>query len=605
MTNKTPVIIDTDPGVDDIISILLALASPELKILAFIVTFGNTERDACYNNILKTYQAVNRHLEAHPHDRSRFPNFHQECKAILARGADGPLEGSVYSAMYFHGRDGLSDISTRHPELDLESDDVKDHPQLQLTNKPGAEVVIDLIQSYPPRTITYIALGPLTTLAHVAIQNTRLLQDRIGRVVCMGGALDVPGNVTPVAEFNFYADPFAVRHLLLPSEDGETCLPLDRFLLLSLDITTDHELSFPLYQKLVDPSFSSSLQPSMPSDKAPLHHFTSSFLEQTREVMIQFGKDGMELHDIVAVWCAIENPPNTSLNDGWVVAKRKFDIERMGELTRGMLVIDRRFDTTAYAPGANRSEVQAELDKRGIPHGIWESTALPAPVEVDHPEDAIIIGSGVPCVTGTPGCMVLLKILLKRNTMTRGRKKDPTIPPTRALIQQRDYRARRAHYVASLEEKCRKVEEENIQLREELAAVRVSRSTPPNHEVVEASIQLMHHLSSAVASLARFQQVAFPEHASNASASAIPRPPNTSTWSQSTEAENETHDPYQASAFSDTEDTPQIYSRAGSSECCGGFLDCRDLVETNCHEHEPLTRTSGLRSTSSAGKDSV
>ncbi|KAF8722186.1 hypothetical protein AX14_009981 [Amanita brunnescens Koide BX004] len=328
MTPKIPVIIDTDPGVDDTVAILLALASPELDILAHIVTFGNTERDACYNNILKTYQAVDRHVGAHPQDENRFPNFHQVNKTVLARGADTPLEGGTHSAMYFHGRDGLTDISTRHRELDLESNDVEDHPQLQLTDRPGVDIAIDLIRSYPALTITYIALGPLTTLAQIVRQDPELLHDRIGRVVCMGGAMDVPGNVTPVAEFNFYADPFAVRELLLPSEDGETRLPLDRFLLLSLDITTEHELSFPLYRQFVDPAFSSSSQPSIQGSKAPLQHFTSSILERTREIMLQFGKDGMELHDVVAVWCAIENPPNAPLTNGWIVGRRKFDVER-------------------------------------------------------------------------------------------------------------------------------------------------------------------------------------------------------------------------------------------------------------------------------------
>ena len=72
--------------------------------------------------------------------------------------------------------------------------------------------------------------------------------------------------------------------------------------------------------------------------------------------------------------------------------------------------------------------------------------------------------------------------------MTRGRKKDPTIPPTRALIQQRDYRARRAHYVTSLEERCQRVEEDNARLREEIAAIKASNgivpSIPQNPETV-------------------------------------------------------------------------------------------------------------------------
>jgi len=62
--------------------------------------------------------------------------------------------------------------------------------------------------------------------------------------------------------------------------------------------------------------------------------------------------------------------------------------------------------------------------------------------------------------------------------MTRGRKKDLTIPPTRALVQQRDYRARKAHYVADLEERVQRVEAENVQLRKDLEAARAGLSTP-------------------------------------------------------------------------------------------------------------------------------
>ena len=67
--------------------------------------------------------------------------------------------------------------------------------------------------------------------------------------------------------------------------------------------------------------------------KGPLTHFTSAFLERTREIMLQFGKDAMELHDIVAVWCAIANPPQPEgqmpeLSPGWAATGRAFDIER-------------------------------------------------------------------------------------------------------------------------------------------------------------------------------------------------------------------------------------------------------------------------------------
>lgn len=75
-----------------------------------------------------------------------------------------------------------------------------------MTDKPGVEVAIDLILTYPARSITYIALGPLTNVAQILRSNPIALRDRIGRIVCMGGALDVPGNTSPVAECeSFYA----------------------------------------------------------------------------------------------------------------------------------------------------------------------------------------------------------------------------------------------------------------------------------------------------------------------------------------------------------------------------------------------------------------
>ncbi|KAG5730996.1 hypothetical protein E4T56_gene12947, partial [Termitomyces sp. T112] len=142
-------------------------------------------------------------------------------------------------------------------------------------------------------------------------------------------------------------------------------------------------------------------------------HFTSSFLERTREIMVSFGKDAMELHDIVAVWCAIENPPGCSLSRGWKTRSRIFDIERTGELTRGMLVVDRREDESAYSPGANRAKIQAELEKNNVPHGIWESSALPAQVETEEAMKARP-PPGVICVTETPGADVLLSFLFRR-----------------------------------------------------------------------------------------------------------------------------------------------------------------------------------------------
>ena len=139
---------------------------------------------------------------------------------------------------------------------------------------------------------------------------------------------------------NFFADPFAVQELLVPSSPpSTTSFPLDRFLLLPLDITTPHELTFHQYISHIDSHLLSTTHPSNPSTKSPLCHFTSSFLERTREIMLQFGKDAVELHDIVAVWCAIENPPVSDeqqfghgskpiLTTPWSAEHRIFQVER-------------------------------------------------------------------------------------------------------------------------------------------------------------------------------------------------------------------------------------------------------------------------------------
>lgn len=136
---------------------------------------------------------------------------------------------------------------------------------------------------------------------------------------------------------NFFADPWAVKELLIKDDLAHwNGLPLERFILLPLDITTPHELPFPHYKKHVDPSFESPASPSVSSSKSPVTHFTSSFLERTREIMLGFGNDAMELHDITAVWCAIENPPVAEeiengaplLKAGWKATRRIFDVER-------------------------------------------------------------------------------------------------------------------------------------------------------------------------------------------------------------------------------------------------------------------------------------
>ncbi|KAG2078776.1 nucleoside hydrolase [Suillus decipiens] len=417
---RTPIIIDTDPGVDDTLAILLAIASPELEILAYIISFGNTDVHAAYNNIYKLYQAVGRHIALHPEHAARFPNFSPTIPPLLAVGPEGPLEGGRHFAQYFHGHDGLSNISERHPDLNVDFESSSFCHNFQVVKESGVEVALRLLESRPDRSITYVVMGPMTNLAQLMRQHRQTVVDKIGRVIAMAGALDVPGNTTSVAEFNVFADPYAAKELLVPT-DSISGLPLDRVVLAPLDITSSHELPFPHYTQKVDPAFKSTAQPSNADGKSPLVHFTSSVFERTREIMLEWGKDAVELHDIVAIWCAIENPPEINpagglpgMSTGWVVAERTFDIERTGEITRGMFVTDRREENTVYAPGANRAEVQAQLDLRHYGHGLLESTALPARVEIEDPGLEQRQLKGVACLVETPGPSVLLQLLTRR-----------------------------------------------------------------------------------------------------------------------------------------------------------------------------------------------
>ena len=97
-------------------------------------------------------------------------------------------------------RDGLAGITERHPDLNMDNESMTNHPQLEITDVPGVEVALNLIRSEPARSITYVALGPLTNLAKAVHLDRNAVTERLGRIVCMGGALDVPGNTSAVAE---------------------------------------------------------------------------------------------------------------------------------------------------------------------------------------------------------------------------------------------------------------------------------------------------------------------------------------------------------------------------------------------------------------------
>jgi len=178
-----PTVIDTDPGIDDALALLLAWGSPELDVLALTVVAGNGPLADTARNAARLV-AVRR--------PARLPQ--------IVLGAAAPLRRALVTATPDeHGGDGLGDAVDWPP--------VTGPP----ASPSAAETLVALARAHAER-LTLIALGPLTNLALALRLDADALR-RIGRVVMMGGAVDVPGNTATDAEFNIYVDPEAAREV--------------------------------------------------------------------------------------------------------------------------------------------------------------------------------------------------------------------------------------------------------------------------------------------------------------------------------------------------------------------------------------------------------
>ena len=175
------VILDTDPGIDDALALFLALASPEMQLEAVTTVSGNVHVDLTTRNALALLELAG---------RTDIP---------VARGCDQPLVRQSVIADYVHGDNGLGGVEL--PE-----------PQLQPVGRHAVDVIIEKIMEAPGE-ITLVAIGPLTNIALAVREEPRIAQ-YVREVVIMGGALRVPGNVTPAAEFNIYVDPHAAHMVL-------------------------------------------------------------------------------------------------------------------------------------------------------------------------------------------------------------------------------------------------------------------------------------------------------------------------------------------------------------------------------------------------------
>ena len=187
----TKIVLDTDPGHDDAIAILLALASPELELLGLTTVAGNQTLDKTTANALKILEYV---------ERTDVP---------VSVGASRPLVREQWAAEFVHGRSGLDG-----PNL----------PDPQTEPVPGGAVDFLAEQLEAHEGVVLVPVGPLTNIA-LLLAKYDGIEERIARIVLMGGAI-AEGNVTPAAEFNIWADPEAA-HRVFTSGVDVTMIGLD------------------------------------------------------------------------------------------------------------------------------------------------------------------------------------------------------------------------------------------------------------------------------------------------------------------------------------------------------------------------------------------
>lgn len=188
------IIIDTDPGQDDAVAILLALASPEIEVLGITCVAGNVPLAMTQRNARMICELAKR------------PDI-----KVFA-GCDRPMRRKLVTAEHVHGKTGLDGAELPEPVMPLQE-------------RHAVDFLIETLRAETPGSVTLVPIGPLTNIA-TAMQRAPDIIPRIGQIVLMGGAYFEVGNITPAAEFNIYVDPEAAE-LVFASGAPLTVMPLD------------------------------------------------------------------------------------------------------------------------------------------------------------------------------------------------------------------------------------------------------------------------------------------------------------------------------------------------------------------------------------------
>ncbi len=286
------IIIDTDPGQDDAVAILLALASPDaVEVLGITCVAGNVPLDLTTRNARVCCE-----LAGQP-----------EVKVFA--GCPRPVARPLITAEHVHGQTGLDGYDLPEPQMALQPGDAVDF-------------IIDTLRAEPEGTVTLCTLGPLTNIA-TAFARAPEIVARVQQLVMMGGAYFEVGNITPAAEFNIFVDPEAAKAVFASG------VPL---VVMPLDVT---------HKALTSPGWIARMAELGTEPGRAVAGWTGFF---ERFDMQKYGSDGAPLHDPCVIAYVIE----PGLFEGRFV---NVEIETGSELTLGMTVTD-WWGVTQRAPNA-------------------------------------------------------------------------------------------------------------------------------------------------------------------------------------------------------------------------------------------------------------
>ena len=274
------IIIDTDPGQDDAVAILAALASPELEVLGLTAVAGNVPLPLTEKNA-----RIVRDLAGRP----EVPVF---------AGCDAPLKRPLVTAEHVHGKTGLDG-----PPLP--------EPAAPLRPEHAVDFIVDTLRDRPEGEVTLVPIGPLTNVA-AAFEKAPEVVGRVAEIVLMGGAYFEVGNITPAAEFNIYVDPEAAD-IVFRSGVPLTVMPLD---------VTHKALTT---RDRVEAFRALGTEPGR-----MVAEWTDFFERFDKE---KYGSEGAPLHDPCTIAWLLE----PELFSGREI---NVEIETVSDLTRGMTVAD-------------------------------------------------------------------------------------------------------------------------------------------------------------------------------------------------------------------------------------------------------------------------